>query len=404
MALVLEPRRLRSRSGVETTPLSSGLAMIGSYPPRACGIATFTRDLRRAVQAHWLGEVSVLALDRGTAVDPARYPQEVTLRIKPGKSCGPEIDETLTSGDVGIVSLQHEFGLFGGSAGDDVTGIVMATRRPVVTTLHTVPIDPEPDQERVIRQLARSSVRLVVMSRRGQRLLVERYGIDPSVVRVIPHGVPDVPFMPTATPKAALGIPDDMLILSYGLISPNKGLELAIAGLAETLPSVPRARLVIAGATHPEIVRRHGEAYRRSLQQLACDLGVAHRLTFIDRYLTDEDVRAWLLAADVFVTPYVDSAQVTSGTLAYAMASGRAVVSTPYEHALELLADGRGRIVPFGDPRALGAVLVELLSDAPARERIRRAAWDYGRGTVWSAVGMAYADLFMEVLTSRSGA
>jgi len=403
MALFIESRRLPDQSIVRVSPASTGLALIGSYPPRACGIATFTRDLRRALEGSWGGPVSVLALDRGTAADPASYPDEVTHRIRPDRQDGGDIRDALGMCGAGVVSVQHEFGLFGGRAGDDVLDIVRAAgSRPVVTTLHTVPIDPEPDQERVLRRLARASARLVVMSRRGRKLLHDRYGIDPAVVRVIPHGVPDVPFVPTATAKSALGVPDDMVILSYGLISPNKGLELAIKGLAETLPSVPAARLVIAGATHPEVVRQHGEAYRRSLQELATELGVAHRLTFLDRYLTDEDVRAWLLAADVFVTPYVDSAQVTSGTLAYAVASGRAVVSTPYEHALELLAAGRGRIVPFRDARALGAAFVELLCDEQFRGRMRRAAWDHGRRMIWPAVGTAYADLFAEVLAERA--
>ena len=393
MAIELKSSSLRGRSAPSAAPVSTGLALIGSYPPRACGIATFTRDLRRALVSSWGAPVSVVALDRGTPADPIGYPGEVVHRIRPDRMDGRDLRDALAVAGIGVISLQHEFGLFGGNAGDEVLDIVRAARsRPVVTTLHTVPIDPDAEQERVLRQLARTSARLVVMSRRGQRLLCDRYGVDPSGVRVIPHGVPDVPFVPTTTAKSALGVPEDMIILSYGLISPNKGLELAIRALAAALPSVPNARLVIAGATHPEVVRQHGEGYRRSLQQLAEDLRVVHRLTFIDRYLTDEEVRAWLLAADVFVTPYADSAQVTSGTLAYAVASGRAVVSTPYEHALELLASGRGRIVPFGDHRAMGAAFAELLTDELARARTRRAAWDQGRGMVWPAVGAAYAE------------
>jgi glycosyltransferase involved in cell wall biosynthesis len=235
------------------------------------------------------------------------------------------------------------------------------------------------------------------MSHRGRVLLADRYGVDPALVADIPHGVPDVPFVPTAPAKAGLGLGDRPVILSYGLISPNKGLETVIGALAMGGERLAAARLVIAGATHPEVRRRHGEAYRASLQALALRLDVERRVVFVDRYLDDEELRRWILAADVFVTAHTEAAQVTSGTLAYAVASGRAVISTPYEHARELLAEGRGVLVPFGSSARMADALVALLTDDEHREGVRRAAWERGRAMTWSAVASAYVALLDDV-------
>lgn len=394
-------RRLSSTTKA-VRPVTTGLVMVGTYPPRACGVATFTRGLRSALMDSWPGKIPVVALDRGSTSDPASYPGEVAFRS------GLQIDAhrlraAVSLDGIGLVSLQHEFGLYPGIAGDGVLDLIDAFARPVITTLHTVPTDPDPDQLRVVVGLARRSARLVVMSERGRNVLTDRYSIDSGVVRVIPHGVPDLPFVPTGAAKAALGVADETVILSYGLISPNKGLELAIRALAHVLPSVPDALLVIAGETHPEVARQHGESYRRSVEELARHLGVAHRVRFVDRYLSDDELRTWLLAADLFVTAFGDSAQVTSGTLAAAVASGRAVVSTPYEHARELLADGRGRLVPFDDPGNLAVALVELSQDHELRARMRRAAWEHGRRMVWPAVAVAYTNLFAETLAAQDG-
>jgi glycosyltransferase involved in cell wall biosynthesis len=374
---------------------------MGTYPPRACGIATFTRDLRQAVGAAWAGALPVVALDRGTDSDPTTYPPEVELCVRPPGVPVEAIGRMVRRHDVGVVSVQHEFGIFGGPAGSDVLRLVDTVGVPVVTTLHTVPVAPDTTQAGVLRALGDMSARIVVMSERGRRLAIEGYGMVPERVHVIPHGVPHVPFVSTEGPKAALGLAGEAVILSYGLISPNKGLHTAVAAMAAVLGCIPEARLVIAGATHPEVRRLHGEAYRQSLHELARDMGVAHRVTFVDRYLTASELQAWLLAADVFVTPYGDSAQVTSGTLAYALASGRAIVSTPYEHARELLADGRGSLVAFDDPAALGDAIVRLLADDEARLVTRRRAWDHGRRMAWPEVGRAYAALSTDVLAGE---
>jgi glycosyltransferase involved in cell wall biosynthesis len=380
----------------------ASVAFVGTYVPRACGIATFTRDLRQAVGAVWDGETPVIALDRGGPTDPAGYPEEVVLRLGPGP-VAPGMLEGALGGGSGVMALQHEFGIFGGERGEDVMDLLGAARWPVVSTLHTVPVSPDRRYRALLRAITKASARVVVMSHRGARLLTQLYDVPLDQVRVIPHGVPDIPFGPTEPARRRMGYGDDRIILSFGLLSPNKGLELAIRALADCRPRVPRARLVIAGRTHPEIVRREGEAYRKSLRGLADELGVLDRVTFVDHYLDAEELRQWLMAADVFVTPYGDSAQITSGTLAYAVASGRAVVSTPYEHARELLVRDTGLLVPFGDVSALSAAIRGLLLDDDGRERMRWRAWCSGRGMVWPAVGSRYADLFREVLVGSEG-
>ncbi len=402
MAIILErpssttSSRRRPRGTARAT-----VAFVGTYVPRACGIATFTRDLRAAVGPVWAGDTPVIALDRGGPTDPAAYPEEVAVRLGPGRVASSTLEEVLGDGP-GVIALQHEFGIFGGPLGEDVLSLIRAARRPIVSTFHTVPLVPDPARRALLRAIADASARVVVMSRRGAELLARVYGVARSHVEVIPHGVPDVPFQPTEPTRRRLGYGDERIILSFGLLGPNKGLELAIRGLAAARTRVPPTRLVIAGRTHPEIVRRDGEAYRESLRQLAADLGVLDRLTFVDHYLDSAELRDWLSAADVFVTPYNDSAQITSGTLAYAVASGRAVVSTPYEHAQELLSNDVGVLVPFGDAHALGAAFRGLLLDDAARERMRWRAWCAGRSMVWPAVGRRYADLFRQVLTTAA--
>jgi glycosyltransferase involved in cell wall biosynthesis len=371
---------------------------VGTYPPRACGIATFTRDLRYALRELWSGELPVIALDRGSGSDPERYPTEVALRVCPPGIPGTLLRDVMAGHRVGVLALQHEFGIYGGPTGRDVLDLIAASGVPAITTLHTLPLEPTTEQARILGSLAASSARVVVMSERGRRLAVEGYGFDPAAMRVIPHGVPDMPFVETSHAKRSFGLPDGPVILSYGLLSPNKALGNAIAAMPEVLRGSPDAQLIIAGATHPEVRRQRGEAYRDSLIEQARRLGVAERVRFIGRYLTPDELRDLLLAADVFVAPYGDSAQLTSGTLAAAVASGRAVVATPFEHARELLADDRGVLVPFDDPAALGEAVVSLLSDETRRAAVRRRAWDHGRTMVWPSVAGAYGQLVTEVL------
>jgi glycosyltransferase involved in cell wall biosynthesis len=333
----------------------------------------------------------VIALDRANGADPARYPPEVAFRVRPPGVAEADLRAVIDRHDVGVLLIQHEFGIFGGPAGRDIIDLIVAAGVPVITTLHTLPPEPSHEQARMLEALGAMSARTVVMSQRGRRLATERYGFDPDRLDVIPHGVPDLPFVGTAAAKAGWGLRDQPTILSYGLLSPNKGLATAIEAMAGIVRTVPDARLIVAGATHPEIVRQHGERYRSSLIDQASRLGIADHVEFIDRYLTTQELHGLLLAADVFIAPYADSGQITSGTLAAAVASGRAVVATPFEHARELLADGRGCLVPFDDPDALADAVAGLLTNEAERSTMRARAWAHGRTMIWSAVADAYA-------------
>jgi glycosyltransferase involved in cell wall biosynthesis len=283
-----------------------------------------------------------------------------------------------------------------------VLALAAALHPPLVTTFHTVLARPKALQREVLSRLAAASARVVVMTERGRELLTGVYGVPESQVAVIPHGVPDLPFGDPDGAKPALGLAGRRVILNFGLLGPGKGLELAIDALADVIEAVPTATLVIAGRTHPEVRRRHGEAYRRDLAARAAALGLSDHVRFIDRYLETDELAALLGAADVFVTPYPNAAQITSGTLAYAVAAGAAVVSTPYEHARELLADGRGVLVPFGDAAALATAFRALLTDDDARDAMRRRAWLHGRTMVWPAVGASYRTLFAAVLAQAA--
>jgi glycosyltransferase involved in cell wall biosynthesis len=387
------------RAGRPTT-----IGLVGTYPPRACGIATFTRDLRSALLPLADEDVPVIALDRSNGADPDRYPGEVVFRVRPPGIAAPDLRAVVDRHEVGALLVQHEFGIFGGPAGRDVIDLIVAAGVPVITTLHTLPPDPTPEQARMLEAIGAVSARTVVMSERGRRLAMERYGFEPERLAMVPHGVPDLPFVGTAAAKAAWGLPDVPTILSYGLLSPNKGLATAVEAMAAIVAAIPDARLVIAGATHPEIVRQHGERYRRSLMDQASRLGVSDQVEFIDRYLTTSELHGLLLASDVFIAPYADSGQITSGTLAAAVASGRATVATPFEHARELLADDRGRLVGFGDAEALAGAVIEILSDEVARSAMRARAWAHGRTMVWPAVAAAYAGMVERVAWSPTAA
>jgi glycosyltransferase involved in cell wall biosynthesis len=387
-------------------------ALVGTYVPRACGIATFTRDLREALvfdaaaaPSAGPGPPWVVALDHGRGRDPVAYPPEVRHRLRRGdRGSVNRIATALEADGVRVVSLQHEFGIYGGHSGRDVLALADALRAPLVTTFHTVLARPQPLQREIVRRLAAASARVVVMTERGRALLQSAHGVPAERITVIPHGVPDMPFADPDVAKPPLGVGGRRVILSFGLINPNKALELAIDALARVVGEVPEACYVICGATHPDVRRRHGEAYRHSLVERIEHLGLEKHVRFVDRYLDQRELTAWLQAADVFVTPYANAAQITSGTLAYAVAAGKAVVSTPYEHARELLADGRGAVVPFGDVEALAARFRELLTDDAARDAMRRLAWQHGRASIWPAVGQRYRELFVEVIAERRAA
>jgi len=376
------------------------IAFIGSYVPRCCGIATFTRDLRTAVAAG-LPETRCLVVPVTDRDATYAYPPEVRFTCTEGDPESFRRAATfLNLANVDVVSLQHEYGLFGGAAGGHVLALLRDLRAPLHTTLHTLLARPSPAERRVLDEILQLSSRLAVMSERGRQLLAEVHGVAADRVDVIPHGIPDMPFVDPAFHKDRFGLDGRDVLLTFGLLAANKGIETMIAALPRLAAARPGAVYVVLGATHPQVARREGERYRRDLERLAADLGVADRVVFHDRYVEPDELLEFLGAADVYVTPYHNEAQVTSGTLAYAFGCGKAVVSTPYWHAEELLAEGRGRLVPFRDPAALADAIGDLLADPAGRTAMRKRGWQLGRDMVWSRVAARYVDAFR--LTRRA--
>jgi glycosyltransferase involved in cell wall biosynthesis len=299
---------------------------------------------------------------------------------------------------VDVVSVQHEYGIWGGEDGDHVLDFVEALRVPAVVTMHTVLRNPTPHQRSVLSRLAAIAQASVVMSRSAANLLIREYGADADRVHVIPHGVPDVPLVDSDTVKPSLGLAGRDVILSFGLLGPGKGYELAIDALPAVVEAHPQALYVILGATHPELIRREGEAYRQSLKDEVDRLGMTAHVRFVDKFVALSELTRWLEAADVFVTPYPNMGQIVSGTLSYAMGAGRAIVSTPYTYAEELLADGRGVLVAPGSPAELAAALSSLIGDPALRASIGSRAFAFSRRMVWSAVGAEYRSLFARLV------
>jgi glycosyltransferase involved in cell wall biosynthesis len=372
-------------------------AFVSTYPPRRCGIATFTSDLAAVTP-----NSQIAALHPTGPALP--YDLKVRHRIrKDDRASYVEVAESL-SRSVDVVSIQHEYGIWGGEDGDHVLDFVGALRVPAVATLHTVLREPTPRQRSILTQLASLAQSTVVMSRSAANLLTSVYSVNRNSIAVIPHGVPNVPLVEPAVAKPLLGIEGRDVLLSFGLLGPGKGYELAIAALPEVVAAHPSALYVILGATHPDLVAREGEAYRRSLAALVDRLGLGNHVQLVDRYVGRNELIHWLEAADAFVTPYPNLSQIVSGTLSYAMGAGRAVVSTPYAYATELLADGRGVLVGSVSSGALATGLNAVLGDPTMRTAIGRRAYAYSRKMLWPAVGAAYSSLFADVVGEASPA
>jgi glycosyltransferase involved in cell wall biosynthesis len=364
---------------------------VATYPPRRCGIATFTRNL-----ADSTGDYEIAALH--APGDPDVYPSEVRHRIRREVLADYlEVARRLNRSSVGAVSVQHEYGIWGGDDGEFVLDFVRALTKPVVATLHTVPQNPTARQRAILVGLIGASAASVVMSQSAARLLTRVYGIAPNRLEVVPHGVPNLPLVAPDTIKPSLGLAPGAVILSFGLLGPGKGYETVIEAMPSVIDADPAARYVVLGATHPELLRREGEAYRAKLMRLADVLGVSANVLFVDRYVTRTELGTWLEAADIFVTPYPNREQIVSGTLAYAMSAGKAIVSTPYPYALEMLDAGRGRLVAAGSSKDFAEVLSELLRDPDARRQLGRQAYDFSRTMIWPEVGARYARIFSRV-------
>lgn len=373
-------------------------AFVSTYPPRRCGIATFTHDLATAV-----GDREIVALHLPDG--PGPYPVEVRHRIRADIQADyRSAAQALNECGVDVVSIQHEYGIWGGEAGSFVLDFVRQLRRPFVATLHTVLRSPSPLQKSVLAELVDTSAASVVMSRAAATLLTRAYGVDPARVDIVPHGVPNLPLVAPRVAKLRLGLGEEPSILSFGLLGPGKGYESVIEAMPAVVEQFPTARYVVLGATHPEMLRREGEAYRHHLEERAATLGVADHVHFVDRFVGKVELGVWLEAADVFVTPYPNLDQIVSGTLSYAMGAGKAIVSTPYAYAAEMLDEGRGRLVEPGSHGALAKAFVELLSDDGLRAQLGRLAYRHSRSMLWPEVADRYRAIFARVTAAPTPA
>jgi len=376
---------------------SKRFTFISSFVPRQCGIATFASDLIAHTAKASSGELAaeVIAME---AADRLSYSDEVKLTIRRDQKRDylTAADYINYSGD-NPVSLQHEYGLFGGKAGSYICELLESIAVPVVTTLHTILEKPDASYRDTLIRITDVSTKLVVMSMRGVSMLREIYGVPADKIEMIPHGIPDLPFEDPGSYKRSLGFADRKIILTFGLLGRNKGIEWDIRALPEVVKRDPSILYLVLGATHPEVKRNDGEEYRLSLQRLVLDLGLERHVGFINCFVTDEKLHQFLNAADYYLTPYLHKEQLTSGTLAFAMGIGKAVISTPYWHAEELLADGRGILVPFQDHKAITAAMIGLLDDPAACNAMRRRAFEFGRGMTWTRSGEAYWRLFQSL-------
>ena len=383
-----------------TVPLPPRIAVIGNHLPRQCGIATFTTDLCDAIAAEYgAAGVSVVAIN-----DPQsryRYPARVRFEIAESDlSSYKAAAAFLNSSNVDLVCLQHEYGIFGGKAGNHILRLLQRLKMPVVTTLHTVLREPDLDQLVVMQEIAERSDRLIVMSEHSSQFLQDIFRVPSRKIDLIPHGITDLPFAEPASYKDSFSTGKTVL-LTFGLLSPNKGFESMIQALPRIVARHPNVIYIIAGATHPHVKRREGDRYRLQLQALAKELGVEKNVVFYNRFVSPQEMAALVGSADIYVTPYRYETQAVSGTLAYALGAGKAIISTPYWHAAELLDNGRGALVPFEDPAAIADTAIDLLDNDAARQVMRIRAYLYARHMVWDQVAQSYMRTFLRSCANR---
>ena len=400
-SLILEEKLSLRTPALPRPMLPSRVAVVGNYLPRKCGIATFTTDLCDAIHAEY-SATELLALPVNDTPEGYSYPERVRFELSEDSLASyRQAADFLNFSNIDLVCLQHEYGIFGGPAGSNILELLRRIQMPVVTTLHTVLREPNPDERLVMAEIATLSDRLIVMSRQSSEILQEVFHVPAGKIDLIPHGIPDLPFTDPNFYKDAFGTEGKMVLLTFGLLSPNKGIENVIKALPNILLRHSNVVYMISGVTHPHILRHEGDKYRESLQNLARELKVADNVIFRNRFVSPQELVELIGAADIYVTPYKHKGQVVSGTLAYALSAGKAIISTPYLHAVELLDEERGALVPFDDPGAIAAKTIELLDNPTARHAMRKRAYLYSRDMVWNRVAQQYMGSFERVYNER---
>lgn len=379
------------------------IAFIGNYLPRRCGIATFTTDICETFAA-MIPSVQTFAIPVTDIEEGYDYPERVRFEIKEQDiNSYKAAADFLNLNNIDAVCLQHEYGIFGGNAGSYILALLRQLKMPIVTTLHTILQKPSTHQKRVMDELLKLSDYVVVMTQKGIDILRAAHKIQESKIRLIPHGIPDVPFIDPNFYKDQYGVEGKTVLLTFGLLSPRKGIEVVLRALPNVIKDYPNVVYIVVGATHPNVIRHEGETYRLSLQRLADELGIAQNVIFHNRFVSPEELKEFLVLADIYITPYLEEAQITSGTLAYSFGVGHAVISTPYWHAVELLSDGRGILVPFADSEAMEQAITRLVRNETERHTMRKNAYLFGRDMIWSNVISRYAAIFEEACTKRPG-
>jgi glycosyltransferase involved in cell wall biosynthesis len=378
------------------------IAYISTYPPRECGIATFNHNLLRAIgyDKSAVSEDSyVVAMNDSEHLDTYEYPPEVKYEIRQENQkdyirAADHINTSLVDACI----MEHEFGIYGGENGVYILPLIARLQKPLITILHTILKDPTYMQLTIIREIAKYSSRIVVMSHRAVGFLTSIYGISYNKIQLIEHGVPDLEAKADNPVKESIAFKNKKVLFTFGLISRNKGLETVIEALPQIVAKNPDVMYVVLGTTHPGVIRNSGEEYRESLKKLARQLGVADNLTFINKFVSEEQLFDYLTACDMYITPYLNEAQITSGTLSYAVGAGAAVISTPYWHAQELLADNRGRLFDFKDADALANIVNELFEDQKKLDDLKSNAYEYGLHLRWPSTGQVFVDVLEEAI------
>ena len=377
---------------------SMKVAFVSTYPPRECGIATYTQDLLNAVsRLYALKPSAVVAInDRGGYYN---YGSEVEFQIgREDVESYIEAVKYINDTDIDVINLQHEFGLFGGVWGEHVITLLERIEKPIITTLHTVLLNPEREARRVVEKILQHSDYVVVMARVGLQILEQLYDTFSDKVRYIPHGCPNVPFINSKTVKSRLGLEDRTILSTFGLLSRGKGIEYAIQALPPIVKEKPHILYLVIGETHPEVRKHEGEMYRKNLIDLVESLGLEKNVRFLNRFLPKDELIKYLQATDIYIIPYPNREQISSGTMLYALSTGKAIISTPFLHAQEVISEGCAIECEFRDPNSIADCIRTLVRFEDVHGRLEERAYDYSRGMIWPNVAMKYVNLFYGTL------